>query len=191
MPSHAYRRWATTRARALDEIEQAHAALGGTGPGRRYATQQVNQAYAVLLAAQFQGYCRNLHSESVDALVAGLPPLLQPIIQTEFTWNRQLARGNAQPGNLGADFGRLGLTFWDAVETWNPRNSARRAALDALNAWRNAIAHQDFDPAKLGGTTILRLAQVRHWRSDCRHLARSFDEVIRQHLQSRLGSSPW
>jgi hypothetical protein len=61
MPSLAYREWITTRADALGEIEQAHAAVGGTGRGRRYATQQINQAYAVMLASQFQGYCRDLH----------------------------------------------------------------------------------------------------------------------------------
>ena len=49
MASTAYRRWITTSATALDEIEQAHAFIGGTGPGRRYATQQMNHAYAVLL----------------------------------------------------------------------------------------------------------------------------------------------
>ncbi len=191
MPSNSYRRWTTTRARALDEIEQAHAAIGGTGPGRRYATQQVNQAYAVLLAAQFQGFCSNLHAECVNALVAGMSPSLRRMIQVEFSWNRHLARGNAQPGSLGADFGRFELAFWSAVETIDPRNSARKAALEELNAWRNAIAHQDFDPVRLGGTTILRLAQVRRWRSVCRRLARSFDEVMRQHLHSLLGLSPW
>ena len=59
----------TSRRRALDEIEAAHASVGGTGPGRRYATQQINQAYAVLLASQFQGYCRDLHTESVAHLM--------------------------------------------------------------------------------------------------------------------------
>lgn len=58
------------RARALDEIEAAHASVGGTGPGRRYATQQSNQAYAMLLASQFQGFCRDLHTESVDQVMA-------------------------------------------------------------------------------------------------------------------------
>ena len=44
------------RARALDEMAEAHAAVGGTARGRRYTTQQLNQAYAVLLAAHFQGF---------------------------------------------------------------------------------------------------------------------------------------
>jgi hypothetical protein len=53
------------------------------------------------------------------------------------------------------------------------------------------IVHQDFDLAKLGGTTILRLQQVRRWRGACNRLARAFDEVMRRHLQTLTGSSPW
>ena len=45
MPSVSYDRWLIDRASALGEIEQAHRSVGGTGPGRRYATQQINQAY--------------------------------------------------------------------------------------------------------------------------------------------------
>ena len=49
MPSIAFQDWSTVRAASLDEIENAHRAVSGTGPGRRYVTQQINQAYAVLL----------------------------------------------------------------------------------------------------------------------------------------------
>lgn len=54
MPSNALRNWRRGGKQALDEIEAAHAAIGGSGPGRRYATQQINQAYAVMLSSQFQ-----------------------------------------------------------------------------------------------------------------------------------------
>jgi hypothetical protein len=56
MPSHSYRVWLTTRAKALDEIEAAHASVGGTGPCRRYATQQINQAYSA--AGEMSGQAR-------------------------------------------------------------------------------------------------------------------------------------
>ena len=64
MPSKALRRWINSQAAALDQMENAHASVGGKGRGRRYTTDQINQAYAVLLASQFQGFCRDLHSES-------------------------------------------------------------------------------------------------------------------------------
>lgn len=193
MPSLSYQEWITNRTTALNEIENAHAAVGGTARGRRYATQQINQAYAVLLASQFQGFCRDLHSESVDYLLSAISPspALSPVLQAEMTRGRQLDRGNAQPASVGADFGRLGIGFWSAVDRHDPRNATRRVHLGLLNAWRNAIAHQDFDPTQLGGTTTLRLDRVRRWRGSCQRLALSFDAVMRNHLHALTGTSPW
>jgi len=91
MPSKALRRWFKSQAVALDQMENAHASVGGKGRGRRYTTDQINQAYAVLLASQFQGFCRDLHSESAEYLVDILePPRLRPIVRAEFTRERKL-----------------------------------------------------------------------------------------------------
>jgi hypothetical protein len=168
MPSTAWHEWDTTRTAELDEIEAAHAAVGGTGRGRRYATEQINHAYAVLLAAQFQGFCRDLHSECVEHLVRVLTlPEMQLVLRAALLLNRSLDRGNANAGAIGADFGRITRPFWEQVYAEDPRNRRRRAALDDLNVWRNAIAHQDFDPGTLAGSTTLHLDQVRHWRRTC------------------------
>ncbi len=196
MPSRAYQRWRTERASALDQIARAHAAVGGSGPGRRYATLQVNHAYAVMLAAQFQGYCRDLHTECVDHLVAMISHApLQRLVRAEITRGRRLDQGNAQPASLGTDFGRLGTglgtAFWDDVDGHDPRSATCRAGLESLNAWRNAVAHQDFDPSKLGGIVTLRLSHVKRWRRQCRILARSFDGVMRRRLQTLTGTAPW
>ena len=144
MPSQSYREWLSTRAKALDEIQAAHASLGGTGPGRRYATQQINQAYAVLVASQFQGFCRDLHTESVAQLIAFINPpvLVRHLVQARFTKGRQLDSRNAQPGSIGSDFELLGIKFWDEVDTHHPRSKDRKRDLEELNKWRNAIAHQ-------------------------------------------------
>lgn len=75
MPSASLENWKTTRRTALDEIVSAHRSVGGSGRGRRYATQQINHAFAVLLSAQFQGFCRDLHSECVTHLVQSVSPL--------------------------------------------------------------------------------------------------------------------
>lgn len=191
MASTAYRRWITTSATALDEIEQAHAFIGGTGPGRRYATQQMNHAYAVLLAAQFQGFCRDLHNECGTHLASVALPGLAQILRSEFAFHRTLDRGNPNPGNLGSDFGRLGIELWPSAQTADPRVTKWRIRLEELNAWRNAISHNDFDPVKLGGTITLRLERVRRWRRACRQLARIFDEVMHRHLIVVTGKSPW
>ena len=192
MPSVALQDWTVVPRWRWTRSRTAHRSVGGTGPGRRYATQHLNQAYAVLLAAQFQAFCRDLHTECVDFLVPGVAiPGFQSRLSSELLWNRKLEQGNPKPGNVGADFSRLGLTFWAEVDAADSRNPSRRIALAELNVWRNAIAHQDFDPAVLGGSVTVTLARVRGWRSACNGLADSFDEVMRRFLLRLIGTSPW
>src|SRR5580692_1591187 len=119
MPSRAYRRWNGTRSTELDEVEAAHTLVGGTERGRRYTTQQINRAYAVLLASQFQGFARNLHTEAVDSLVTVIPQLgFRMTVREEMMWNRQLDTRNANQSTIGGDFGRLGISaFWEKVDS--------------------------------------------------------------------------
>jgi hypothetical protein len=134
MPSLAFDLWFADRANALDEIESAHRSVGGVGPGRRTATQQINQAYAVLLSSQFQGFCRDLHTECADYLLKSVnDPQLRAMLLLNLMVNRKLDRGNPNSGNIGADFGRLAISFWTAVEALQPRTPQRKAALEALN----------------------------------------------------------
>jgi hypothetical protein len=176
----------------LDEIEAAHQSVGGTGPGRRYATQQINQAYAVLLASQFQGFCRDLHTEAVDHLANPIAIAdLRKIVENAFLIDRKLDKGNVNPGNIGADFARLGLRLWDGVKRLSKFTSKRQKKLEELNIWRNAIAHQDFDPTKLGGNTTLHLSAVKGWRRTCEQLAQAFDAVVRDHIIALVGQAPW
>ncbi|MGA9314060.1 MAG: hypothetical protein WBV77_05450, partial [Solirubrobacteraceae bacterium] len=60
-----------TRTRPSAEIENAHKAVGGTKPGRRFLTQQLNYAYTMLLPARFPGFARALHAQSADAIALG------------------------------------------------------------------------------------------------------------------------
>jgi hypothetical protein len=191
MPSHSLNTWLTARSVALDQIEDAHRSVGGTGRGRRYTTHHLNQAYTVLLVAQSQGFCRDLHDECIECLVAGITPVRRrDIVDEALSLNRKLDTGNPNPGNIGSDFGRFGLKFWDEVRLQDARNESRQAHLEDLHDWRNAIAHQNFDPAVLG-STALRLELVRIWRQACHHLATSFDEVMRRYIHSLMGTWPW
>jgi hypothetical protein len=192
MPSFSYQHWSTARAASLNEIESAHRRVGGRGPGRRYATQQINQAYAVLLSSQFQGFCRDLHTECADHLVRSVSPIaLRVALTSEFRFGRSLDRGNPNEGNIGSDFARLGVKFWNHVDAQDSRNLQRRGLLKELNGWRNAIAHQDFDPSRLGATITLRLERVLSWRKACGGLAISIDEVMRSHIELIVGTTPW
>jgi hypothetical protein len=191
MPSNSLTRWRVVRSAALDEIAAAHASVGGTSRGRRHATQQINRAYAVLLVSEFQGFCRDLYSDCVDHVVATAPGHTQGVIRSQFLWGRPFGRGNPQAGGIGSDFGRFGVAFWDQVYAVHPQNQRRRELLDELIEWRNAIAHQDFDPVRFGTNPTLHLHQVRAWRSALNVLAQSFDGVMRVYLTGLMGAAPW
>jgi hypothetical protein len=190
MPSNSLLRWNGERSDALDEIENAHVMVGGTERGRRYATQQINYAYAALLSSHFQGFCRDLHSECVDQIVAAVPALFRLFLRMEFIWNRSLSRGNPHPGAIGSDFNRLGIDFWTEIDALDARNARRRYLLQELVDWRNAIAHQDFDSVVPGGVATLHLARVRGWRSVVNSLARVFDEAMYNYLKATVGANP-
>jgi hypothetical protein len=83
-------------------VEAAHAAVHGTGAGRREATRQLDHGYAVLLAAAFQGFCRELHTEAAGLFASNLPAGQQKVVTDALTLNRQLDRGNATPAALGS-----------------------------------------------------------------------------------------
>ncbi len=191
MPSNSLARWSGERTEALDEIESAHALVGGTERGRRYATQQINYAYAALLSSHFQGFCRDLHSECVEHIVASIPASFQEVVQAGFDRNRSLDRGNPHPGAISSDFGRLGVDLWERTVALDGRNARRRKLLQELIDWRNAIVHQDFDPVATGGKPVLHLARVRRWRSVLNILARTFNEVMYNHLRNLSGREPW
>ncbi len=188
--SYSFHRWATERAGRLDELEGAHAAVGGSGPGWRVATRQINHGYAVLLAAEFQGFCRDLHTEAAEGFAAGVPVSHRLIALKALVGGRQLDRGNATPTTIRADFDRFRFDVWSAVDLVTDGRALRRR-LDELNAWRNAVAHSDFDPARLGGTILLRLDRVRRWRANCHWLARVLDRVAAAELHRQVGARPW
>ena len=117
MPSLSLQRWFAERAGSLNDIESAHRSVHGSGPGARAASQQINQAYAVLLTAQFQGFCRDLHSESADHFVMPITnPDLRDMLRDNLVFGRKIDRGNPTPGNPGSDFNRFNLAFWSRVE---------------------------------------------------------------------------
>jgi hypothetical protein len=191
MPSAAYRTWRTVRAVALDDVEAAHTAVRGAAPVRQLARLQLNRAYVLLLSAEFQGFCRDLHTEASDHILVQVPGPIRGVVQIQFLFNRALDRGNPSPGNLGNDFGRFDLSFWPALTTLDGRTPDRRRLLDEMNDWRNAIAHHDYDAGRLGGTLSLRLSQVRRWRRNCDRLGRLFEAVLADRLRVITGHTPW
>lgn len=188
--SHALSTWKTGSSEQLDALMVAHTSVDGVARGRRYATMQINAALVVQLGAHFQLFCRDLHSDAADVLVMSVAPGYESMLRLALTTRRSLDRGNAVPRAIAADFARLDLDIWAAAEAYSARTTTRRAKLEQLAAWRNAIAHQDFAFSRAQQTLLSgtqpTLAWVRRWRSACDGLAETFDAVVRDHVRGRV-----
>jgi hypothetical protein len=192
MPSDALIIWQTDRMRRLQDVEADCLHLETLYPVDPDRVQQYIRSYAVLLSSEFQGFCRELHSECAERLINSVGLLaLRSVFRGQCLHGRKLDVGNPSPGNLGADFNRYEVDFWPAVLALDPAHAARRHRLAMLNSWRNAIAHHAYNPADLGGTTTLAILQVRDWRTDCDAFAVAFDTVMRDHLLTIMGVAPW
>jgi hypothetical protein len=193
--SVALEEWDGPSREALDEIELVHARVGGTGVGRRILTRQVNYAYAALILAHFQRYCRSVHTEATDALVASIPdPNLIQVFAASLTERRLLDRGNPTPENLSRDFARFGFRLWPDLEVDDRRNWRRRQKLEELCRWRNAITHGDIPQKRAAGQLVprdLNLDTCRDWRRALRGLATSIDEATAARCQVLGRPKPW
>lgn len=196
MPSTALKWWRSDAKNALDDMLAVHRSVGGRGPGRRYATAQVNNLYAVLLSSQFQNFCRRLHSEASISFANAIPAIARSAVLLRFTVGRKLETGNPNAGNIGSDFGWFGLKFWDVVKASPKYRTTDLERLRHLNLWRNAISHHDFAgddfvSAGFGGRVSLRLHEVTRWRQACSQLAEIFDQVVEAQLFNLTASPPW
>jgi hypothetical protein len=187
--SRALAVWKSDRSLALDEFEEIHKSLASKTSGIRIARLQINQAYALMLSGQFQGFCRDLHIEAIDHF-SGLiqPQPLEGVIQLLMKEGRKLDSGNPNPGNLGSDFNRFGLKFWDEVLAYSPSMKGHKIELEVFNGYRNEIAHQKFN---LGKPIAITHSQVKAWRKSCDVLATAFDATLGSHLMKMTSIAPW
>jgi hypothetical protein len=175
----------------------AHAVVGGTGPGRRVGTAQLNWSMVLRLAGEFQGYARDLHDLAVDHLVQSLAPQGSPLasmLRTNLTRSRELDRGNAHPGSLGSDFERLGFRLWPALGQMDSRAQKWNIELSAINRARNAIAHAEDQKLATLATEgwPMQLRTIKRWRSSLDGLARCMDRVVAESLVALTGKgAPW
>lgn len=192
--SPALKTWRTDRAARLDELVAAHRIVRSAGIGRRYTTQQLADALFVALAAEFQGYCRDLHDIAIFASTDGLAPPGDPRLvnaRSAYVRSRKLSTGNASWSNLTDDFKKsfqldlkraLEAAYTTAqVDDW-------RVVIEKLNDTRNAIAHSD-------GTKLANLADprtlgtFRAWRSALKDAISGIDKVVEAYLQNTIGQS--
>lgn len=197
MASAALDRWRAERSDRLDELVQAHRRITGAAAGRPTETQQINWALVLQLAAEFQGFARDLHVEGVDtfaAWTAGANIGLELTVTTLLTRGLRLDKGNAQPDSLMDAFDRFGLVWWDSLIARDSRSDARRETLWLLNRARNAVAHSDHAAiVKLRAERYpLTLDTFRGWRSSLNALAVTMDVTLSVHLSTMfVRPRPW
>jgi hypothetical protein len=197
MASAALASWRGARRARIEQLKSAHDAVRVPGPGRKWNTEQLNRALVLVVMSEFQGFARDLHDLAVDVFVTRAADGNQPlgaVIRGHLTSDRKLSKGNANPGALGSDFGRLGLALWPALAAHHPAAPGWNHALESLNEARNAIAHAD--EARLlrlrseGHPITLR--EIKRWRSTLDALSATLDAVVSRHLADLFAASaPW
>jgi hypothetical protein len=197
MTSTALRAWRSQRAERLDRLVSAHATVGGSGPGRRWLTEELNHALVLRLATEFQGFARDLHDEASDAIAsalsAGVPERGETLIAL-FSTTRRLNRGNASPDVLAHDFGLFGMRLWEDLQQRFPtRASQWQERLLLLNSARNGLAHADTQRIEkvVNAGWPPTLQSVRRWRSTLEALSTGIDHATGEHLDRVFGSRAW
>lgn len=196
MPSDALRRWRGERCAVLDSLEAIHNHVTGGRRGRQTGTEHLNLALFLRLAAEFQGFCRDMHDEASTCITGGLPDAYAarvPVLIGVLVNNRKLDRGNASPGNIGADFGNLGMQLWPALYSAYPSKGPKwRSVLERLNDVRNAVAHSDAAKlAHIKQTQPLNFSVFRSWRGSLHATATGLDKAVREYLNDVTGEMPW
>ncbi|WP_179468431.1 hypothetical protein [Mycolicibacterium vinylchloridicum] len=200
MSSDALARWRSERCSVLDSLEAIHEKVTEKKRGRQTATEHLNLALFVRLAAEFQGFCRDLHddaalqiSDSLSRTLTNQNPNLVPVLKSSLVRIRKLDSGNASPGNLGNDFAILGMTLWpDIYARYPTRGPKWNSVLDRLNDVRNAIAHSDaVKLQQIRATQPLTLATFREWRRSLNTAASGFDRVVAAYLTYLTGDTAW
>lgn len=197
MSSGSLGTWNWVRTERVKRLRAAHQALAGTAPGRRWVTEELNQALILRLASEFQGFARDLHDEAgvfVAGCLAPGNPQLQDVLRLPYTVNRKLNQGNADPGTLGNDFGLFGIVLWAALQARYPaRAKGWNQKLSALNMARNGIVHDD--GAKIARVQAdgwpLTLQSADRWKSALDGLAQGIDRTVGGHLKLVYGTQPW
>jgi hypothetical protein len=171
----------------LHQIDiQCAACLALVQPNPDLADENL-RGFVVLLSAHFQGFCRDLYTESSQTIVSKVRPGLQVLIQDQSVARCFLDYGNPSLDNIARDFNRFRIDLIAELNA-DPANPLRLQHLAVLNQWRNVAAHQGTTlPA--GGPLILPTVQI--WRQSCDGLATAMDGMMYNRLRKLLRRNPW
>ena len=185
MPSASLLRWQTDRMPRLAEFDQQCAASLALAPANHRLVEENVRGYIVLLSAHFQGFCRDLYTESAQVIASKVRATLRALFQQQFTARIALDFGNPNIDNLKRDFGRFGFKL--NLTAADSANHLRLKHLSKLNEFRNIAAHHGTVPP--GGLPTLPDLQL--WKSSCDGLAVSLDGIMYNQLRKLLRRVPW
>lgn len=196
MPSHALIRWQTDRLARLNRIEAQNVAVNAALPPDPALIDENLRGFVLLLSAHFQGFCRDLHTECIQAASNAVPAPMLLMFQTLCEQGRELARANAKYSSIKSDFERFDFDLTSAL-TADPAlpmatlatNQAHITRVDHLNAWRNYAAHHNPLPPPAGGPFALPTVLI--WKDSCNGLATELDRVMYNRLMTLTGAAPW
>lgn len=194
MPSVARFSWTTSRAARLNQLSEAHRLLRRDSPRNSGPLEALNWSTILVLAAEFQGFARELHDETAEFLASSMARgdlNYFEIARNNLTAKRELDSVNAKPSSINADFKRLGISdLWVEIERSNSAGARWRAELGMLNVARNAIAHNN--PAKLRGLGVpINARTIRSWRAYCNNVSQQMDRALKAYLFTTTGRRPW
>ncbi len=160
---------------------------------------ELNHALFLRLAGEVQGFCRDLHDESVEALCTPAQVPLQDLRDTfraALLTGRKLDFGNANAGNIGNDWAKLGMSLWTDLRAIYPAQAKGGAdwsdRLDWLNEARNGIAHNDVTKiASAHSKHPLTLHTFRVMRGRFGKFADGMDKITGAYLGTTTGVWPW
>ncbi len=182
----ALERWHTERRTALNSLVAAHAAVLAQTRDRS-VIDWLDLALFVGLAAEFQGYCRDLHDDAASRIARtgrSVTDLQFQVVRGALVRGRKLDTGNAQPASLGSDFQALGLRIWTKVAAEFPGRAAHwRSTLAELNSARNAIVHSTDELAGLIQEQPLDRNTFERWRGTLDDLANGLDRIVGAYLE--------
>jgi hypothetical protein len=196
MTSPAFGAWRSGRLVRLDGLLAAHPNSIGSATDPAVA-QEWTEALVQRLASEFQGYCRDLHDDAVEAILdtimASYSPL-RAVLMNGLILDRGLDRRSADPKTIANDFARLGLDLWVALAASHPEAvSGWREGLLLLHRARNGVSHDD--RATLAAVAAagwpMAIGSVRAWRNLVDEAAAAMDDEVSKDIAERIRENPW
>ena len=135
MASIALQTWRTDRAHRVDALVHLHNHVEGITEIPALAVEQLGSMLVVTLAAEWQGFARDLHDRAADYVVAQVratSPSGASCLGPLLIGRRRLDRGNATFSALSEDFGRL-----DSRDDETASNTAMSTPLISYASWMN------------------------------------------------------